>query len=291
MSAHTEMKERDEAWANPIPDPDDAGAIGVTRSGFCELVTGSSAETRTIPDPARIGQVIVLAFRTDGGGSCTITAANGVDVDGNKTILFENQGEIVILRAIQSGTNLRWRVQSEGAATPKGIIELPLLSFLNAVGTEALLGRFSSGATSPAAFSDANEGMVIRWNNHATPDPIKTTFLKPQELDPTEDMVLHILAIRSATDATDLVTFVVTAFDSVVGAALDADVDFGGTTDAMIDNALVQELTLALASADISASNGAITLTIQPTDGLLDTIDVGILGAWIEYTKQSLIST
>ena len=288
MTIHRHRSDHDQAWADTIVDPGASGAIPADESGACPIVT-AAAETRTLEGPAAIGQELLIYFDTD-GGDCTITVASGINADGDTTILLQNAGEMILLRGTEVGGSLRWRVQSASRANEKGIIDLPLLSFLDATATEALLTRFTSGASALGYFTDANEGMGIRWNNHATPTPVKTTFVKPQDLDSAKDIVLHILAIRSATDATDLVTFTVTAFDSVVGAALDADVDFGVTSGAMIDNVLVQELTSTLLAANISSSNGVITITIQPTDGLLATIDVTVLGAWIEYTKKGLTS-
>ena len=278
----------DQAWATLITDPGASGAIPTIESGACPIVT-VAAETRTLEDPASVGQLLLIYFETD-GGDCTITVDNGINVDGHTKILLQNAGEMILLLGTEVGSDLRWRVQSASRTAEPGTIDLPLLAFLNATGTESALVIFATGAYTIAGFSDANEGMVLRWNDHANPDPIKTTFVKPQDLDSTKDIVLHILAIRSGTDATDLVTFTVTAFDSVVGAALDADADFGVTSTAMINDVLVQELTSTLLAANISASNGAITLTIQPTDGLLDTIDVTVLGVWIEYTKKALTS-
>jgi len=168
-----------------------------------------------------------------------------------------------------------------------GVLQLPLMSFLDeGAGTTAALAIFADGASNVPGFTNlSSEGLGIRWNNSATPNPIITSVVKPNDLDSANDVVLHILAVRSATDASDLVTFDVTAFDNVAGAAAAADADLGGTSTAMSDDVLIQELTVTLAAADISATQGAIGLTIQPTDGTLATIDVTILGAWIEYTN------
>lgn len=278
----------DQAWNTLITDPGASGAIPTIESGACPIVT-AAAETRTLEDPASVGQLLLIYFKTD-GGNCTITVDNGINADGHTTILLQNAGEMILLCGTEVGSDLRWRVQSASRTAEKGVIDLPLMSFLNAAGTEAALVIFADAEASAVGFTDANEGMGLRWNDHGTPDPIKTTFMKPQDLDSTKDIVLHILAIRSTTDATDLTTFTVTAFDSVVGAALDADADFGVTSTAMIDDVLMQELTSTLLAANISASNGAITLSIQPTDGLLDDVDVTVLGVWIEYTKKGLTS-
>lgn len=174
----------------------------------------------------------------------------------------------------------------------QSVLPLPLMNWLDeGAGTLAALAIFSAGASNVPGFTNlSSEGLGLRWNNAATPNPIISQFEKPADMDTSKDAVIHILAIRSATDATDLVTFTVTAFDNVVGAAAGADADFGGASSAMADDVVVQELTLALAAADLAATQGAITLTVQPTDGLLDTIDVTVLGIWIEYSKAVLTS-
>ena len=94
--------------SNAITDPGDAGAIAVTRSGTCPLVT-AGAETRTLAIPSFAGQQISLAFKTD-GGNCVVTVASGVNVTGNNTLTFDNAGEHILLAAIEVGAALVWRV-------------------------------------------------------------------------------------------------------------------------------------------------------------------------------------
>jgi hypothetical protein len=91
-----------------ITDPGDAGAIAVTRTGTCPLVT-AGAETRTLADPTFVGQVINLCFKTD-GGDAVVTSANGVNQTGNNTLTFADAGDVISLVAIEVGANYRWRV-------------------------------------------------------------------------------------------------------------------------------------------------------------------------------------
>ena len=93
-----------------ITDPGDAGAISVQTSGYVSLVSGG-AETRTMAAPLFIGQEIQLDFKTD-GGDCVVTISTAVNQTGNNTLTFADAGDQVVLRAGQSGTNLRWREQS-----------------------------------------------------------------------------------------------------------------------------------------------------------------------------------
>jgi hypothetical protein len=93
-----------------IADPGDAAAIPVTSSGYVPLVS-AGAETRTLAAPTFIGQVLNAYFKTD-GGDCVVTCATAVNQTGNNTLTFADAGDQIVLMAVESGANLRWRVQS-----------------------------------------------------------------------------------------------------------------------------------------------------------------------------------
>lgn len=94
--------------SNLITDPGNTGAIPVTASGTCNLVT-AGAETRTLAAPTKAGQMLCLNFQTD-GGDCVITCATGVNQAGNTSLTFADAGDNLVLIAGRSGANLRWRV-------------------------------------------------------------------------------------------------------------------------------------------------------------------------------------
>lgn len=98
-----------------IADPGNAGAIPVTASGHCEVVT-AGAETRTLAAPTFNGQELLLSMKTD-GGDCVITCATTVNQTGNNTITLNDAGDAVRLVAKQNGANLRWSVVSNDGAT------------------------------------------------------------------------------------------------------------------------------------------------------------------------------
>jgi len=91
-----------------IADPGDAGAIPVTNSGSCPLVT-TGAETRTLADPTYAGQLLNLCFKTD-GGDCVVTAASPVNQTGNNTLTFTDEGENLLLIGCDDGADIEWRV-------------------------------------------------------------------------------------------------------------------------------------------------------------------------------------
>lgn len=108
-----ELRETDTVNAglgNAIADPGDAGAIAVTRSGTCPLVT-AAAETRTLAIPENAGDLLNLSFKTD-GGDCVITVASGVNQTGNNTLTFADAGDQLLLAAIENGAALAWRIVS-----------------------------------------------------------------------------------------------------------------------------------------------------------------------------------
>jgi len=98
-----------------IADPGNAGAIPVTASGHCEIVT-AGAETRTLAAPTFNGQELLLSMKTD-GGDAVITCATTVNQTGNNTITLNDAGDAVRLVAKQNGANLRWSVVSNDGAT------------------------------------------------------------------------------------------------------------------------------------------------------------------------------
>ncbi len=91
-----------------LTDPGNAGAIPVTDSGKCDLVT-AGAETRTLAAPTYIGQLLLLSLKTD-GGNCVITCATTVNQTGNNTITMDDAGDAILLVAKANGANKRWSV-------------------------------------------------------------------------------------------------------------------------------------------------------------------------------------
>lgn len=94
--------------ANAVADPGDAGAIAVTETGSCPLVT-AGAETRTLAIPTQVGREISLNFKTD-GGDCVVTVASALNQAGNNTLTFAEVNDMIRLQAIDAGAALAWRV-------------------------------------------------------------------------------------------------------------------------------------------------------------------------------------
>lgn len=92
-----------------IADPGNAGAIPVTGSGVCPLVTGG-AETRTVADPTRVGLRLTLFFLTD-GGDCVVTFASPINVAGNTIGTFADATDYLDLFSVRDGAaSFAWKV-------------------------------------------------------------------------------------------------------------------------------------------------------------------------------------
>lgn len=168
---------------------------------------------------------------------------------------------------------------------------LPLGAFREADGTA--LADFAGGDSTTPGWANESEVGGIRWNNHANPDPISASFPYPPDLDASADVTVHLLAAKVGATLADAVTWTVQFFENLDGALYDADADAGGASSAMTGDATsktVQEETLTIAAADVNGAPGAFTISIQPTDGTLDTDDVILIAVWLEYTGQVLQS-
>lgn len=175
-----------------------------------------------------------------------------------------------------------------GLKTAQGIIAIPMPTITDA---GVALAAFSNGDSTVPGFCVTAKGLGIRWNNHATPGAVGTKVMVPPDADVTANMVLHILAAKTGATIGDATKFTVAAYNNDVGAAYDADSTFGGDTGAMTGDATakdVQEVTLTLALANLTAYPAAIELTLKPKDGTLGTDDVIMLAQWIEYKKKVL---
>jgi predicted RecA/RadA family phage recombinase len=98
-----------------LTDPGAAGAIPVTDSGHCDIVT-TGAETRTLAAPTYLGQLLLVSLKTD-GGNCVITCATTVNQTGNNTITLDDAGDAILLVAKANGANKRWSVVSNDGCT------------------------------------------------------------------------------------------------------------------------------------------------------------------------------
>lgn len=181
-----------------------------------------------------------------------------------------------------------------GAALMDGRVDIPMgMNWVAGVATSGAvdgtpLAIFSGGASTVPGLTLANEKIGIRWNNHATPDPIGTTFTVPADMDCTQASTLYLLAHKVGATVGDAVTWTVTAFSTGDADLADADANFGGASSAMTGDAAtktmqLESLTLA---ADTMDNGDQVSITVQPTDGTLGTDDVVLCAVYLSYKKK-----
>ncbi|HOV62096.1 MAG TPA: hypothetical protein PK349_13645 [Candidatus Hydrogenedentes bacterium] len=249
-------------------------AGNVNNDIFCGIIAGYIDTTHAWVDiePA-IRQADVAAHIADVSGA---HAASAISIGDAGSFTTQTQVEAALQEIYQS------------LLTAKGFIPIPTPVFTDA---GAALAAFQDGDSAVPGYCVTAKGLGIRWNNHATPGAVGTKIAMPPDADVTANMVLHILAAKTGSTVGDATKFTVAAYNNDVGAAYDADDNFGGDTTAMTGDAAaktVQEVTLTLALANLTAYPAAVELTIKPKNGTLGTDDVILLAAWIEYKKKLL---
>lgn len=146
-------------------------------------------------------------------------------------------------------------------------------------------------AASPASVGIAqisSKSSVIQWAANATPDDIVAHFTLPQDYDDAADLVLHLLGCVSAASPANTPTFTVEAYFDVVGQAVSADTDCGGTSEEFTAVATLQEKILTITAANTLAAPTALTLVLHPTDGQLGDVSFYLAGIWLEATRKCL---
>ena len=99
-------------------DPGDAGKITATGNWtVVELVTGGSGETRTLADPHKSGQFLILTLKTDGGGDCAVSNSNKLTSGSETTVTLGDATDTVLLVSIPNGTSgYRWIIVGNDTA-------------------------------------------------------------------------------------------------------------------------------------------------------------------------------
>lgn len=171
------------------------------------------------------------------------------------------------------------------------LVPVRLFNGILAAGTP--LAAFADSATSDPGVTLANSKAVgVRWNNAAVQIAVWAPPIEiPYEADVTADATLRILCSKVGATIGDATTFTVTAFAQTVGLLHDADVDFGGTSTAIVGNAAsktVQQSTLTLLAANLAAlaAPAGLSMSIKPTDGTLGTDDMIVHAAFIEFKRK-----
>lgn len=148
MSSHNHPFE---AYGAPVEkaDPGTGNSIYIDRDPMVvNLVSGASAETRTLARPTRQGATCIVHFKTDGGGDITLTVTGGFNETGDATMTFANAGEFAVFVSLFDGGDYFWRLVSHHQIG-------------NIVGTQVVP---ITGATTVTAAVHANKTILVTSN-------------------------------------------------------------------------------------------------------------------------------
>jgi len=262
LSAAVAGAERIIAQARPVVLPQD-GTFAVDAAAWSPVYWNSTTNVATASSSSGTNPFIGYLIRSK---SLTIVH---VDIRPSNSVIG----------AIQADAN-----------SAQGWIDLRPQDFYLATG--APLAVFADGASAvPGSALVDSEAFGIRWNNHATPDAVVTSFQMPPDADIAANATVTVRASKTGATLADATTFTIACFNQVNAALHDADSNFGGATDAMTGDAAaktIQSVTRTLALADLAASPASTTLTLKPTNGTLGTDDVVVHSVRITYKKKAL---
>ena len=102
------------ASTTTIADPGNAGAIPITATGVCNLVT-AGAETRTVAAPTFVGQTLFVNLDTK-VGNAVVTVSNIFDGT-NNTVTMSAAGQSIGFIGVTIASALKWAlVANNGTA-------------------------------------------------------------------------------------------------------------------------------------------------------------------------------
>ncbi len=174
--------------------------------------------------------------------------------------------------------------------TAKKLIPINVAGATLVAGTPLAAFADAEGAT-PGLTVENAKAFGVRWNDHATPTAVWTSFALPQDLDTAHPMVVHVLAAKSGNTVGDATKFTIAMFAQTVAALEDAGADLGGDSTAMTGNAAAKTVQNVTYSVAVPPTPPAVcSMSIKPKDGTLGTDDVTIIGLWVEYTRKEFTS-
>jgi hypothetical protein len=278
-------------WTNP----GQADWLQIIGAGSTVVVTEKGNSRTITTDAAEPGAVIAGSFK-----AFTSTTATRVRMGrGDPPALVFPVTGLASGSTIADAGGFTGQTTVEGALqeiyqdlkTGKLLVPVRLFNGILAAGTP--LATFADSATSDPGTTLANAKAVgVRWNNAAVQIAVWAPPIEiPYEVDVDVGATLRILCSKTGATLADATTFTITAFAQTVGQLHDADAGFGGTSSAIVGDAVaktVQQSTLALAPQDLAAlaAPAGLSMSIKPSDGTLTLDDIILHVAFIEFKRK-----
>jgi hypothetical protein len=210
--------------------------------------------------------------------------------DDNTASVVPNGAPLGVCRGLTEDGRVVVEIGTAGALLAAGFaeVDITLNGAILAAGTP--MAAFANDAASnPGITLVDSEGVGIRWNNNASQTAVWSKFVIPYDCDIGAGATFVAIASKTGATAGDATTFTLTAFNQAVGALHDADADYGGATSAMVGNATaktVQQVTRAIAAADLGDAGTPVSVSFKPTDGTLGTDDVILFALKFRYRRK-----
>lgn len=103
-----------------LADPGNGGTITATAQDTIVRLSSSAVETRTIADPATLGQRLTL-FSEAIAGNVVVLASSVIDASSNNIVRFTSSNQTVWFMAVPKlGGGLRWQYMSSDSGSTAG---------------------------------------------------------------------------------------------------------------------------------------------------------------------------
>lgn len=220
--------------------------------------------------------------------------------------LFQNAAEraAYVIKAAEVGnrwmqrdTGHTYRATAVGASADNwervdgyAIRHLPLSLMAGKIGTGGPSVVFAGGSADGTQLTDS-KALTLRWNDDTT-SPFWFKGHIPEDFSQAANATLYMTASKTGNTDADDTTFTVAIYNQVIGALHDADTNYGGVTSAMVGTATaktIQEVSLALALADLPPPRSSITVSVVPDAAVLATDDLCMHDIWIEYVVKNVV--
>lgn len=168
-----------------LTDPGNAAIIRPSADlQICEMVSGASAESRTLANPTKPGIRFTLRLLTDGGGNVDVYAENGLNTQLETNAVFADAGDHLSLISVTKSAGVyRWEALVQAGAslasasatstatatatgtttstptsTPSATATSTRTSTQSISGSDTASGTFSASATSTGTSTGTSSG-------------------------------------------------------------------------------------------------------------------------------------
>lgn len=194
---------------------------------------------------------------------------------GASLVSIEDAGAFTATTTVEAALQEIYQdLKSSQVSIPINIYSFREVSASGDVGNIVANGSVLASDTTPIMLGDANNSAEIQWAT-GNADPIGTSFMLPNDIDPTGNVTLDLDVYSGTTDAA---TFTVaTSWNG--GAEVTDTAD-----DSSTKSASSHLVTATIAAADLPSTPRRVTIRLTPSAHATNT--VSLLGARLNYRRK-----